>query len=92
MVSILGLVAVIDARARTDAGSAVRARTAAIARATGLSELALSTSSTWLRHPALAAPSSGAADATVGLDVDPAGAAIARQGRGPTIDMHREAP
>ena len=83
---------VVDARARIAAGRATLDRNAPIAAATGLSELALSTSSTWLRHPALAVPSAGASDAPLGLDVDPAGAAIPRHAHERVIEMHREAP
>lgn len=71
-------VLVLDAQARVREGRAERERTARIARVTGLSELALSTSSTWLRHPALAAPAEATSGATLGLDQDPAGAVIAR--------------
>ncbi len=52
---------------------------ARVAEITGLSDLALSSSSRWLRHPSLAEPSAAAWDAPLGLDVDPAGATI----RGP---------
>ena len=56
---------------------AIRSMTA-IARTTGLPDLALSSSSRWLRHPSLAEPDAAAWDAPLGLDVDPAGAAIPR--------------
>jgi hypothetical protein len=73
-----GVGLLLDARARAASGEAAEARTERIARATGLSDLALSTSSTWLRHPHLAPPGAGAADAPLGLDVDPAGAIVPR--------------
>lgn len=82
----------LDARARAELGQRDREQAAAIARATGLPELALSTSSSWLRHPGLASPSAGAADAPIGLDVDPAGAVIPRPGHPPTITIRREVP
>jgi hypothetical protein len=88
----IALAVVLDARARIDAGRAQQERTAPIAAATGLSELALSTSSTWLRHPALAVPSAGASDAPLGLDVDPAGAVVARPGRERALTLRREGP
>lgn len=48
----------------------------AITEATGLSDLALSSSSRWLRHPSLAEPGAALWDAPLGLDTDPAGASI----------------
>ena len=82
----------IDARARAASGGRVREHTASIARVTGLSELALSTSSVWLRHPALAPPSAGTADAPIGLDVDPGGAAIAPPSPHVRISIVRREP
>jgi hypothetical protein len=82
-----------DAHARSSHARAAAERTARIAHAIGLPGLALSASSTWLRHPALASPSSAAADAPIGLDVDPAGAAIERpRDCARTIELQREAP
>jgi hypothetical protein len=46
-------------------------------RRTGSSELALSATSRWLRHPALAEPGAACQDQPPCLDVDPAGLAIA---------------
>jgi hypothetical protein len=46
-------------------------------RRTGSSELALSSTSRWLRHPALAEPGAACQDQPPCLDVDPAGLAIA---------------
>jgi hypothetical protein len=87
-VLVLALISTgIDARARSVTGRAQQAHAARIVRATGLSELALSTSSTWLRHPSLAAPSAAVSDAPLGLDVDPAGATIARPTRERAIEM-----
>ena len=87
----LGALAV-DARMRTSAGREAEERSAAIVRATGLSELALSTTSSWLRHPTLAAPSAGASEAPLGLDVDPAGAVIPRRAHDREILLRRDVP
>ena len=46
------------------------------ARATGLTELSLSSASRWLRHPSMVEPGAPFADAPGALDVDPAGALI----------------
>jgi hypothetical protein len=70
-----------DARVRVLQGHLAMERTAAIAHVVRLPGLALSTSSTWLRHPMLAPPSAGVSDGWLGLDVDPAGAVIARPRR-----------
>ena len=80
----------IDARWRAERGEIDDAVGERIVRVTGLSELALSTSSTWLRHPVLAPPSAGAMDAPLGLDVDPAGAVIPRRAHERTIQMERQ--
>lgn len=88
---VLGVIAV-DARVRTSAGHEAEERNAAIVRATGLPELALSTTSSWLRHPALAAPSAGASEAPLGLDVDPAGAVIPRRAREREILLRLDVP
>jgi hypothetical protein len=87
---VAGIVLALDGRARVTRGGAAREHTARIARVTGLPELALSASSTWLRHPALAAPSAAVFDAPLGLDVDPAGAVIPTRGREPEITLRRE--
>ena len=79
VLALLGLtLAATGADARTRDHAADRAQMVQIARATGLSDLALSSSSRWLRHPSLAEPNAASWDAPVGLDVDPAGAAISR--------------
>ncbi|GAB4208627.1 MAG: hypothetical protein OHK0013_27260 [Sandaracinaceae bacterium] len=61
-----------SSRARLD-GEAIDA----FVRRTGSSELALSSTSRWLRHPALAEPGAACQDQPPCLDVDPAGLAIA---------------
>lgn len=43
----------------------------------GTPDLALSSSSRWLRHPSLAEPTAPFADAPAALDVDPGGAFVA---------------
>jgi hypothetical protein len=75
----LTVVVILDASAR--AGAVDVDGMTRVARATGLSDLALSSSSRWLRHPSLAEPSAAAWDAPIGLDVDPAGATIPRRAR-----------
>jgi hypothetical protein len=91
-VLVIGVAVVVDARGRAATARSEREQNASIVRATGLSELALSTSSTWLRHPTLSPPSAGASDAPLGLDVDPAGAVIPRHGRERAIVLDREVP
>lgn len=91
VVLVLSIGIAMDASARAATGRSSREHDALIARVTGLPELALSTSSAWLRHPSLAPPSAGAADSPSGLDVDPAGAAIARSTRERSLDVRREA-
>ena len=78
-IALLGLTlclgaAAIDARrrARVD-GAAIDA----FVSRTGSSELALSTTSRWLRHPSSAEPGAACQDQPPCLDVDPAGLAIA---------------
>ena len=82
-----------DARARRPVD--VRAIDAFVSR-TGSSELALSTTSRWLRHPSSAEPGAACQDQPPCLDTDPAGLAIAppRSMFGPSvsIDARREGP
>lgn len=87
------LLAALHARTRTsgdpDAIDAFVART-------GSSELALSTTSRWLRHPSSAEPGAACQDQPPCLDTDPAGLAIAAPrasfDRVVSIDARREAP
>lgn len=77
--ALLGL-ALCVAAAGLDARSRARVDGAAIdafVTRTGSSELALSTTSRWLRHPASAEPGAACQDQPPCLDVDPAGLAIA---------------
>lgn len=88
----LGVVATaIHAHARVSGDP--RAIDAFVAR-TGSSELALSTTSRWLRHPSSAEPGAACQDQPPCLDVDPAGLAIAPPrasfGRTVSIDARRE--
>ncbi|HEY8429688.1 MAG TPA: hypothetical protein VIL20_14990 [Sandaracinaceae bacterium] len=52
------------------------ARHAAVVELVGTSDLALSSSARWLRHPSQAEPGAPFSDAPASLDVDPAGAWI----------------
>ena len=66
--------AMLDARARHALdGEALDA----FVRRTGSSELALSSTSRWLRHPGLAEPGAACQDQPPCLDTDPGGLAIA---------------
>jgi hypothetical protein len=68
--ALLGVL--LDARLRATRSE----RLAAVARLTGLPDLALSSSARWLRHPSQAEPGAPFSDVPAGLDVDPAGALI----------------
>lgn len=68
-------------RARWRAGHDARA---AAARRVGLGDLALSSTSRWLRNPALSEPGAPFADAPAILDADPAGGLL-----GPPLDAWR---
>lgn len=62
---------------RRNANHAERARMhGVLTQLTGSSDLALSSSSRWLRNPTLVEPAAAAADAPAILDTDPAGALI----------------
>jgi hypothetical protein len=50
---------------------------AAVVRLVGAPDLAISSSSRWLRHPSLSEPAAPFADAPASLDTDPAGAVLA---------------
>ena len=80
LLALLGLAALAIGAIALDASARGRVaetlEMARITRATGLSDLALSSSSRWLRHPSLAEPGAATWDAPLGLDVDPAGATI----------------
>lgn len=71
----LALVAVlVDAERRRT--SREGARHDAIVELVGTSDLALSSSARWLRHPSLSEPAAAFSDLPASLDVDPAGAWI----------------
>ena len=70
-------------RTAAHAPDAERAR-AAIVELVGAPDLAVSSSSRWLRHPSLSEPGAAFTDAPCVLDTDPAGAAI-----GPPRALHR---
>lgn len=65
----------VDAHARRTNGRGAAATSAAIARATGSVDLALSSGARWLRHPTSAEPAAGCSAPTC-LDTDPAGLAL----------------
>lgn len=71
----LGLAAVLADAGRRRAARDAR-RHAAIVALVGTSDLALSSSARWLRHPSLAEPGAAFSDLPSSLDVDPAGAWI----------------
>ena len=76
----LGLLALSVAPAALDAHQRARVDGAAIdafVTRTGSSDLALSTTSRWLRHPSAAEPGAACQDQPPCLDVDPGGLAIA---------------
>jgi hypothetical protein len=56
----------------------------AVTRLLGTPDLALSSSSRWLRHPSQAEPGAAFSDAPAALDPDPGGAAI-----GPPLELLR---
>ena len=73
--AVVLLAVALDARARRAAADRRAPLLVALVRATGSADLALSSGTSWLRHPTSAAP----ADACVGptcLDTDPAGLAL----------------
>lgn len=78
---VLGLAALLIATVLADAARRRAARDAEashrlLVRVIRLPDLALSSSSRWLRHPSQAEPGAALADLPAGLDVDPAGALI----------------
>ena len=75
LVGILCGAMVVDAHRRRAAVEHTEPR--ALVRATGEGDLFLSSGSRWLRHPHTTEPTAAAADAPDGLDVDPAGMAVA---------------
>lgn len=64
----------VDAATRRAGG--VDAASRAVVAATGLPDLALSSSVRWLRHPSQAEPGAAFSDGPATLDVDPAGALL----------------
>lgn len=65
----------VDASARRTSRRSAAATSAAIVRATGSADLALSSGARWLRHGASAEPAAGCSAPTC-LDTDPAGLAL----------------
>lgn len=75
--ALLGLCALDAARRHGRAEAHARARTAeALSGLLGTPDLAISSSSRWLRHPSLVEPAAAAADGPAILDTDPAGALL----------------
>ncbi len=67
---------VLDAARLRAARAADARRHEAVVALVGTSDLALSSSARWLRHPSQAEPGAAFSDAPSSLDVDPAGAWI----------------
>lgn len=83
---LLGLgIAVAHAHQRRSERAAHTRAHEAVARLAGTSDLALSSTARWLRHPSLSESGASAADLPASLDVDPAGALIA-----PPIELMHE--
>jgi hypothetical protein len=85
LASLLLLVAALgwmlrDAAARRVAQREQAPQVRAIVRLLGVADLALSSSSRWLRHPSVTEPGAPFADGPAILDNDPAGAAISPPG------------
>ena len=78
-VLVLLVVMLVHAQTLRLAANARRAERdrAAIVALVGVPDLAVSSSSRWLRHPSVSEPGAPFADAPATLDTDPAGAAIA---------------
>jgi len=81
-IAVLAACAVALAAILVDAGRRRAARReealmqAAVVDVAGVADLALSSSSRWLRHPSQAEPGAATSDLPSSLDVDPAGALI----------------
>lgn len=66
----------VDAQVRRAEQQARNPEVQSVVRLLGVADLALSSSSRWLRHPSIAEPGAPFADGPAILDNDPAGAAI----------------
>lgn len=78
VVALLAIAGVLgDAARRRGADEERRAMRSAVVRVLGTPDLALSSSSRWLRHPSQAEPGAPFADAPGMPDPDPAGGVIA---------------
>ncbi len=76
-IAIVALLAVsLDAARRRSVRERDAARMNAVVALTGTSDLALSSSARWLRHPSLSEPGAAFSDLPSSLDVEPAGALI----------------
>ncbi len=74
----------VDARARRARHEPLAAMSRAVVRTLGTPDLALSSSSRWLRHPSQSEPGAPFADAPATLDVDPGSAVV-----GPPLELLR---
>ena len=75
--SLVAMLVHADAqRAKATAPHEERQR-ASVVRLVGVADLAVSSSSRWLRHPSVSEPGAAFSDAPAMLDTDPAGAAVA---------------
>lgn len=82
---VAGLVGMLaDAAARREAQVARGLYVHSMVRLAGWADLALSSSSRWLRHPSLSEPGAAFADGPALLDNDPAGACL-----GPPYEFSR---
>ena len=68
--------AAVDTRARQGARERSLEARLALAEVIGSPDLALSSSSRWLRHPSLSEPSAAFADGPATFDTDPGGAFV----------------
>ncbi len=71
----------LDAARRRSADASGRAARVELAAAMGLSDLALSSSSRWVRHPSVVEPAAAISDVPGALDADPAGGAVTPRAR-----------
>ncbi len=79
----------IDAQVRRAAQQARQPEVQSVVRLLGVADLALSSSSRWLRHPSITEPGAPFADGPAILDNDPAGAAISPPRAAPAMGQPR---
>ncbi|MGF1468039.1 MAG: hypothetical protein ACFCGT_18105 [Sandaracinaceae bacterium] len=76
VLSVLLVLVSVDAARRRSARRRALEPEATLVEATGLADLALSSTSRWLRHPSQAEAGAASADLPLALDADPAGALL----------------